>query len=106
MNPEVIDRLRRFLRSTRGRIMTVEFTKRSTGELRTMTCRTGVRKYKVDPDAPPDPALVAQDIRNGLLRVFDVNATDPKRPGQKGAYRMIALEGLKRIRAQGEEFTP
>lgn len=105
MEPEVIERLREFLRSTGGRMMHVSFVKRSTGELREMTCRTGVRKHKVDPESPPDPVLVAQDKRCALLRVFDVNAEDPKRPGEKGAYRMIALDGLKSIKAMGEEFT-
>ena len=105
MESEVIERLRTFLRGTKGRWMQVTFIKRSTGELREMTCRTGVKKHKVDPTSPPDPILIAQDRKHALLRVFDANATDPKRPGQKGAYRMIALDGLRSIRAGGKEFT-
>ena len=103
MDTEVIERLREFLRSTSGRMMHVSFVKRSTGEVREMTCRTGVKKHLVDPEAPPDPVLVEQDKRCALLRVFDINAIDRK-TGRKGAYRMIALDGLKSIKAGGEKF--
>lgn len=104
MDTEVIGRLRAFLRATKGKMMHVSFIKRSTGELREMTCRTGVRKHKVDPTSEPDPLMIKQDKKHGLLRVFDINAEDKKRPGQKGAYRMIALDGLRSIKAGGEEF--
>jgi len=104
MESEVIDRLRGFLRATGGLWMTVEFIKRSTGELRVMTCRTGVKKHKVDPSSPPDPILIKQDQKHALLRVFDKNAVD-KKTGRVGAYRMIALDGLQKIRAGGQEFT-
>ncbi len=105
MNTEVIDRLRKFLRATKGKLMHVRFTKRSTGELREMTCRTGVKKHLVDPAAPVDPILVAQDKKHALLRVFDMHAVD-KKTGRKGAYRMIALDGLQSVKAGGEEFKP
>jgi len=100
MEAEVIERLRDFLRSTRGQMMHVSFIKRSTGDLREMTCRTGVKRHKVDPESPPDPILIAQDKKHALLRVFDVNAVD-KATGRKGAYRMIALDGLRSIKAGG-----
>ena len=90
MEAEVIGRLRAFLRATKGKMMHVSFTKRSTGELREMTCRTGVRKHKVDPTSEPDPLMIAQDKKHALLRVFDINAEDKKRPGQKGAYRICS----------------
>jgi hypothetical protein len=105
MESEVIDRLRGFLRATGGKMMHVEFIKRKTGELRIMPrCRVGVKKHKVDPSSPPDPILIAQDQKHALLRVFDMDAID-KKTGRKGAYRMIVLDGLKKIRAGGEEFT-
>lgn len=105
MDSEVIGRLRGFLRATRGKLMHVRFRKRTGDrELREMTCRTGVRKYKVDPSSEPDPIMIAQDKKHALLRVFDVNAID-KKTGRKGAYRMIALDGLRSIKVRGEEFT-
>ena len=106
MNQQTIDRLRAFLLKTRGKMMHVRFTKRSTGELRDMPrCRTGVKKYKKDPSSPPDPDLIEQDQRCALLRVFDMDAVD-KKTGRKGAYRMITLDGLQSIKVKGEEFTP
>lgn len=105
MDTEVIGRLRAFLRATKGKLMHVSFQKRTGDcELREMTCRTGVKKHLVDPSAEPDPIRVAQDKKHALLRVFDVNAID-KKTGRKGAYRMIALDGLISIKVRGEEFT-
>lgn len=103
MNPETIARLRTFLRATKGKLMHVRFVKRTTGELREMTCRTGVKKHLVDPSAEPDPIRVAADKKHALLRVFDMHAID-KKTGRKGAYRMIALDGLQSVKAGGEEF--
>lgn len=111
MDNETIERLRSFLLSTRGKMMHVTFRKRDpqtkepTGELREMTCRHGVKKYKRIPYSPDDPIIISQDNRNALLRVFDVNAID-KKTGRKGAYRMIVLDGLEKIRAHGKEFRP
>ena len=66
-----------------GRIFTVEFIKRTTGELRTMVCRRGVRKGLTGKGQPYDP------LSRSLLTVWDV---------QKGAYRMINLASLVRLR--------
>lgn len=106
MNEEYVSRLRGFLRGTNGRMMTVEFTKKN-GDHRVMTCRTGVKKHLVDPTSAPDPELIEQDIRNRLLRVYDVNAPAPKNSERKkGGYRSIKLEKILKIRCSGEEFTP
>ena len=105
MDSEVIGRLRDFLLGTKGLFMHVTFVKRSDGTVREMICRHGVKKYKVDPEGGYDPIIIKKDTANALLRVFDVNAID-KKTGRKGAYRMIALEGLKRIRIGKQEFTP
>lgn len=104
MDQETIDRLRSFLRQTSGKMMHVRFVKRTTGELRDMPrCRTGVKKHLKDPGAPPDPLLISQDKKYALLRVFDMDAVD-KKTGRKGAYRMIALDGLQSVKAGGMEF--
>ncbi len=62
-----------------GRIFTVEFIKRTTGELRKMTCRRGVRKGVKGVGMSYDP------LSKGLLTVYDV---------EKEAYRMINLRDL------------
>ena len=95
-DPKKITRIRAFLRGTLGQIMTVKFTKRTTGEERTMVCRTGVKRHLKDPTAPQSLSLARQDIENTLLRVFDM---------QKRAYRMISLESVREIKSGGEIFT-
>ena len=87
--------LRTFLRSTAGKLMTVWFIKRTTGELRMMNCRTQVKKHLANPDAPVDPKHAASDKEHDLLRVFDM---------KKGGYRMINLRSVTRIRCGGQEF--
>lgn len=39
------ERVRKLIESTHGKFFRVIFTKRTTGELRTMNCRTGVSKF-------------------------------------------------------------
>lgn len=95
-NPEKITRIRAFLRGTLGQIMTVKFTKRSTGKERTMVCRTGVKKHLKNPAAPTSVRIIAQDHKNDLLRVYDM---------KKKAYRMISLESVREIKSNGEIFT-
>lgn len=95
-DPKKITRIRAFLRGTLGQIMTVKFTKRTTGEERIMVCRTGVKAHLKDPTAQAPLSLVRQDIENTLLRVYDM---------QKRAYRSISLESVREIKANGEIFT-
>jgi len=88
--------LRETLRATNGKIFRVHFIKRSTGELRKMSCRLGVRKGLVNPTAGPDPKLVEQDLRNDLMRVYDC---------EKQAYRSIPLEGVSYVKCGEIEWT-
>jgi len=81
--------MRQMLLATNGRIFRVRFVKRSTGKVRNMSARSGVRKGLKDPDGPLDPKLVQQDIDNDLLRVWDV---------EKNGYRCIALESIEYIK--------
>lgn len=92
---ELEARLRAFLLETRGQFMCVEFVKRTTGEVRRMNCRTGVRAHLKDPGAAPDPKLLEQDLKHDLLRVYDL---------VKREYRMINLRSVRRITAGGEVF--
>ena len=72
-----------------GRIFTVDFIKRTNGELRTMVCRRGVRKGITGRGMNYDP------LSKALLTVWDV---------QKGAYRMISLDNLVSLKMGGRSF--
>lgn len=102
------EKLRTFLLNTRGKIFSVKFVKRTTGELREMRCRVGVRAYQRDPDVLlPDPKLVAQDVKNDLVRVYDVDLARALPEDQRSrAYRSISLEGVQYVACGGEVFEP
>jgi len=82
---EVLD----FIQQTNGKIFSIKFTKRTTGEERQMTCRTGVEGHKVA--APSKPGLDFK--KHDLISVFDM---------QKQAYRSIPIEGIFAIKQDGE----
>jgi hypothetical protein len=71
----------------KGKIFSVKFIKRSTGELREMVCRTGVKKNLAGGELPFDP------IQKNLLMVYDM---------QKNGYRSIPLENVLEIKIKGE----
>lgn len=73
-------------------IFTVDFIKRSTGQLRVMNCRLGVRPSR-EAKAPPryDPN------KYDLLNVYDL---------QIGEYRCVPLENVVEIRARGQVIKP
>ena len=73
-----------------GKIFSVEFIKRTTGELRRMTCRIGVKKHLKG----GEKAYSAAQKR--LLTVFDMDA--------KG-YRSIPLEGIQSVSVGGQTFS-
>ncbi len=72
-----------------GKIFSVEFVKRSTGELRTMTARLGVRKHLQGSKKAFNPA------QHNLLTVFDMDA--------KG-YRSIPVEAIQGLTVGGQTF--
>jgi hypothetical protein len=76
-------------RARSGRIFTVEFIKRTTGEVRTMTCRRGVSKGVKGVGMSFDP------LSRGLTVVYDVQA--------KG-HRMINLRNLRALTMDGQRF--
>jgi hypothetical protein len=79
-----------FLRNeTQGRIFSVYFQKKTTGEMREMTCRRGVKAHLSGGDLPYDPAPLK------LLPVFDVQLRN---------YRMVNLAGLVSFNIGGETF--
>lgn len=69
-----------------NRIFSVEFTKRSTGELRLMNCRRKVLSHLTGGDAAYDAPS------KNLMVVFDMN---------KNQYRSLPLEGIVRVKVDG-----
>lgn len=69
-----------------GKFFSVEFTKRTTGELRKMVCRTGVRSHLKGGELGYDP------VEKRLITVFDT---------AKNQYRSIPLEGIRRVVLDG-----
>jgi len=70
-------------------IFTVDFIKRTTGELRKMVCRFGVTS------ALQGGEKSFKDSDHDLKTVFDM---------QKQAYRSIALESIIRMRIHGQKY--
>lgn len=79
------------LRSSNGEIFSVTFTKRTTGELRKMVARIGVKKYLKGGE------LGYNAKSRNLLPCFDM---------QKQAYRMIPVDAVHEIKIHGEEIIP
>jgi hypothetical protein len=79
-----------------GKFFTVTFKKRTTGELRTMTCRGGVSKHVTGEGLKFDPA------KKNLVPVFEVNNQEGKTG--KDAYRFISLESVLFISSEGADY--
>ena len=78
------------LTASDGRIVSVVFVKRTTGETRSMVCRTGVKKHLKGGDAAYSFSA------NALLSVWDM--------GVKG-YHSIPLDGIVSLKSGGVEYT-
>jgi len=72
-----------------GKIFSVEFIKRTTGDLRRMTCRLGVTKHLKGGER----AYSATEKQ--LLTVFDMEAN---------SYRSIPVEGIQSVSVGGQVF--
>ena len=77
------------LTATEGRIFSVRFIKRTTGEERVMTARTGVKKHLKGGKAAYDAA------EKDLIFVYDLSAE---------GYRTIALDAITALRINGEQY--
>ena len=77
------------IRSSNGAIFGVDFVKRTTGEVRKMTARLGVKKHLKGGEAAYDAA--AKD----LIFVYDIT---------KKAYRSVALDEITAVRFGGEVY--
>lgn len=89
-NAQAIAALYKFRKEGKGKFFSVHFIKRTTGELRKMNCRFGVKRYLSGEGAKYD-----FESKN-LISVFDV---------QKHEYRVINLETIRRIKINHEEFS-
>lgn len=76
-----------FICESEGKFFSVKFTKRTTGESRTMRCRTGVTKHLTGGGAKYSFS------EKDLIPVYDMD---------KEAYRSIPLEGITDIMVKGE----
>lgn len=78
-----------FINSSNGKIFSLVFIKRTTGEERHMVCRLGVYA----PLAYGEHKGPAYDATSkGLLTVFDM---------EKRSYKNIPLDAIKRIKVKG-----
>jgi len=75
------------IKSTNGQVFTVLFKKRTTGEVRRMNCRLGVKKYL---KGGQNKLAAAQ-----VITVFDM---------AKQAYRCIPIEGIIQVRCGHQTF--
>lgn len=104
------ERIKQILKSAGSKIGSVHFIKRSTGELRKMSYRIGVRK----PSCAPVPSgrkdratKKAQDSKKNIMTVLDVNKVVYDKDGNKigrGAWRSISLDSVTQITANGKTY--
>ena len=84
---EAVEKIEAASRS--GRVFGVRFIKRTTGEVRDMNCRGGVRRHLRGGEQAYDPKT------HRLVTVFDM---------VKGGYRSINCDSIIRIAVDGETF--
>ena len=77
------------INSTRGRIFSVRFIKRTDGKVRDMVCRLHVKKGVKGVGMAYDPTS------KGLVPVYDM---------QKHGFRMIPIEGIRVIKYAGQYY--
>jgi hypothetical protein len=88
-NSEHMTALQMLERARDGRIFTVEFIKRTTGELRRMNCRRGVK------NGVTGKGMAYDAISRALLPVWDI---------EKEAFRMINLAELVSLSMGGKKY--
>jgi hypothetical protein len=80
-----------------GKIFTVEFHKRTTGELRKMNCRRGVSKGVKGTGMKYNPR------ERDLLTVYDMQKIN-EGTDEKGAFRMVNLSDLVSLKLGGKTY--
>jgi hypothetical protein len=79
----------KMINETNGKVFTCHFIKRSTGDLRIINCRTGVKKHLKGGELPFDPR------EKKLRTVFDM---------QNKGYRMISLDAVVKLIVDHVEY--
>lgn len=79
----------KMLNGSKGRFFTIEFVKRTTGELRRMTARLGVKKHLKGGARAYDPAEL------GLLIVWE---------SRSATYKSIPTDAIKSLRFAGKQY--
>lgn len=87
----------------KGKVFSVTFVKRTNGELRDMSCRTGTKAGVTGKGQSYDPKkknlrTVTDVVKYNELRRAGKSADD----AAKGSFRMINLETVTDVRAGGE----
>jgi hypothetical protein len=82
------------INQSNGSFFNVTFVKRTTGELRTLTGRTGVAKYA------NGTGLGYDRIVHALIGVWCAGEA-----GGKDAYRSIPVEGITALKISGQSYT-
>lgn len=85
-----IEEVEKFVKETNGKIFSIKFIKRTTKELRSMVCRTGVKKHLKGGEPAYDPK------EKDLIVVYDM---------QSKGYRSIPKEGIQEILIDGKWLT-
>lgn len=77
------------IKRSMGRFFTIVFTKRTTGESRTMTCRLGVKKHLKGGPRAYDPEKL------GLLIVWEAKSSE---------YKSIPMDAITEFRFGGKKY--
>jgi len=88
MKTITIEMAMKLMKSTNGRVFSVEFTKKD-GSLREMNCRLGVTKHLKGGELAYDPK------EYDLMTVFDMASN---------GYRMVNLSTLKKVTVDSESY--
>ena len=89
MTKRQIEQFLEEIRKSDGKIFSVHFIKRTTGELKKMVCRLGVKKGVKGVGLPYNP------LSKGLLPVFDM---------QKNGFRQISLDNITYLLINGKRI--
>ena len=90
---EKINAVRELFAKSEGRWVTAIFEKRTTGEMRTMTCRVGVKKYVKGIGLAFNPEKYALQV-----------VWEPQAGKAEDAYRMVSLDGVKSMKVDGTTY--
>ena len=80
-----------------SKFFNVEFVKRTTGEVRNMTCRRGVKKFLHGGTIGYNPE------KKNLITVWEPDARGKNGPNDEG-YRCISVNGIQRITFNNRVF--